>query len=495
MAKFSFKCPQCGEMVDADDSFRGQVAECPYCSKGIVVPRSIMVKPTSSQLPPANGNVAPTSQPIQNHATQTNGFERKLAWEAERRRQKQRHEKTLRLITVVMIIVFLAGGLIWWNKIKMNELALQRARLAAERAEADRKERIAREEKERVTREEKEKQDAAVTAFHSYLAREVMRLKESIEETKIACNSIDIDQKELSEELARIEKENARLVALFKKQGRKRYDKAEHVLLVLKSNVLGRLSEKYCGEDLTAIRTKYESEVNAILKIHHESSKRLRENKEKYYAAVKGIDEEVAKKNNSAHSKILAASNEADANLRNLMKKRARLTKEEDSIRRGLQGPRTRKRLAEIRIQVDELDRMISMAQVIVSGSKAQESHIDATKTESSARKKFDTALEIRQSNDNDVHSDMQHESNIFHLAERYEQMTLDKLRTAMRSNSELQLAKAAESQKKLEYITRSTVNLDLMKPNEIEDLRRKIVFRLSEGITGYESAIQPPND
>ena len=39
---FEFKCPQCGQRVEADESFRGQVAQCPHCGKGIVVPR---VKP------------------------------------------------------------------------------------------------------------------------------------------------------------------------------------------------------------------------------------------------------------------------------------------------------------------------------------------------------------------------------------------------------------------------------------------------------------------
>ena len=39
MAEFKFKCPQCGQTIEADESFRGQTAECPYCGKGIVVPR------------------------------------------------------------------------------------------------------------------------------------------------------------------------------------------------------------------------------------------------------------------------------------------------------------------------------------------------------------------------------------------------------------------------------------------------------------------------
>ena len=42
MAEFTFNCPQCGAPIEADDSIRGQVAECPYCGKGIVVPRSNM---------------------------------------------------------------------------------------------------------------------------------------------------------------------------------------------------------------------------------------------------------------------------------------------------------------------------------------------------------------------------------------------------------------------------------------------------------------------
>ena len=35
-----FKCPQCGQMVEADESARGQVAACPHCGKGIIVPRN-----------------------------------------------------------------------------------------------------------------------------------------------------------------------------------------------------------------------------------------------------------------------------------------------------------------------------------------------------------------------------------------------------------------------------------------------------------------------
>ena len=38
MAEFTFNCPQCGQPVEADESFCGQTVECPRCGKGIVVP-------------------------------------------------------------------------------------------------------------------------------------------------------------------------------------------------------------------------------------------------------------------------------------------------------------------------------------------------------------------------------------------------------------------------------------------------------------------------
>lgn len=51
---FEFKCPQCGKPVTVNESYRGQVAECPHCNKGIVIPRSkeSAAKAQKPQLPP-----------------------------------------------------------------------------------------------------------------------------------------------------------------------------------------------------------------------------------------------------------------------------------------------------------------------------------------------------------------------------------------------------------------------------------------------------------
>lgn len=44
MAEFQFRCPQCGEAIEADETLRGQMAECPYCGKNIAVPNKCLRK-------------------------------------------------------------------------------------------------------------------------------------------------------------------------------------------------------------------------------------------------------------------------------------------------------------------------------------------------------------------------------------------------------------------------------------------------------------------
>ena len=502
MAQFNFKCPQCGESIEADDSLCGQVAECPSCGKGIVVPHNaantsksiVRLRPVARKETPM-----PSSASAPEAARRLSEFERMSEKEAQRRRQEMRQEGMMLLAKVVVLLVLIGGagtfGFMKWRDAKRIEaqrlLEQREAEQAAEREEAERK------------KEEKEKKDAAFTAFQAYLAREEARIKDKIEAAKIACESIDIDCKELSEELERIEKEDARLAALSKKRGEFRYDKAEHVLLILKSQGLGSLYEKYCGEDLTATRAKFENEVNTLLKMHRESTTRLRKNKEKYYAAVKGINEEVEQKNEAALRRARSAKSQTQGQLNKLRERKRQLEKRlSDEQNKRVVGVNTsisgkvretngaknrRQRIASLTAEIESIDRDIATAEALESGNRAQMAHLEATTAETSARRKFDTALEVRQSDDNDVHEDMRHKGDIYLVAGRYEQITLDKLRTAMRISSEFQAAKAAEARKKLDYITHSTANLELMNADEIENVRKRIVAKLAEDIVDKE--------
>lgn len=499
MAQFEFKCPQCGQTIEADDSVRGQVAECPHCGKGIVVPRNAANKASpNKQLRPVTRDLPPASTtPAATMPKRMTEFERMAGREAEHRRQEMRHENMMMLVKVAVVLVLVGGagtfGFMKWRDVKRMEeqrlLAQCEAEQAAEREEAERKERLAK--------EEKEKKNQALTAFHAYLDREEARLKDIIEEAKIACEAIEIDRKELTEELNRIEKEDARLAEISRKRKNKRYDKAEYVLLILKSQELGRLYDKYCREDLTATRAKYEKAVNTILKMRQEETSRLRANREKYFASIKGIDEDVEKKTLQAKKRIDAANNEAVANLRSMEKKRAKLEQEKKNIEKGsisvaIRGKKNReKRIAEIDAELARLDDMINTARAVVSGRDVDYAQQDTDVTLATGQKRYARATEARQEADNEVHSDMQHESNIFQLAGRYEQITLDKLRTAMRVSAEFQAAKAAEARRKLDYITNSTANLELMKTEEIEDMRKKIVAKIAEDVTSDNNSVR----
>ena len=513
MAQFTFKCPQCGADIEADDSFRGQVAECPSCGKGIVIPRNITNKPSPSvRLRPVSRDLPSASQPATATTTpnRVTEFERMAEKEAERRRQEMRHENMMLLVKVAVALVLIGGGGIFgfmkWNEsrlIEAEQLRAQReAEQEAERAEAERKDRIAK--------EEEEKSKNAVKVFHAYLDREESRLKDTIEEAKIAMEAIDLDQKEISEELERVEKEYAKLAEQNKrKHVTEFYEKAEYVMLILKSPELSRLYEKYCGEALAAVRAKYENEVNTILKMHRERTSRLRQNKAKYYASVQGINEEVEQKNAAAVRRAQSARSQTQAQVNKLKEKKRQLEKRlsdeqnkrvvtyntsiSGKIRETSGAKNRRQRIADLSAEIERLNREIATAEALASGNQAQMAHLEATTAETSARRKYDTALEVRQSDDNDVHSDMQHKSDVYHVAGRYEQITLDKLRTAIRISSEFQAAKAAEARKKLDYIARSTANLELMKVEEIESIRKKIVARLAENVVDGDAPEKRP--
>ena len=148
MAEFEFKCPQCDESIEADDSMCGEVAECPSCGKGIVVPRNPPDQQSSSvRLRPVKRDAPPSTEVISMPHRMTE-FERMAEKEAERRREERLHKTMLMFIKVAIALVALGGGFFWWNKTKTEERAAEQV---AEREESERKLRLIEEEKKRKT--------------------------------------------------------------------------------------------------------------------------------------------------------------------------------------------------------------------------------------------------------------------------------------------------------------------------------------------------------
>jgi len=193
MAEFEFKCPQCGQTIEADDSFCGQVAECPHCGKGIVVPKSESKNVQSQKLRPIRHNESPSPNVV---APAMSGlmteFERMAEREAERRRkeeERRRREqragflKSVAMLAAVAVVAYF-GYRKWDNAQKMEQrrlLALQEEeRVAREREEIhlkeERKNQERKEAEERMAREEERERERKEIAERS--AREEERARE-----------------------------------------------------------------------------------------------------------------------------------------------------------------------------------------------------------------------------------------------------------------------------------------------------------------------------
>ena len=116
MANFEFKCPQCGNSVEAEDSWRGQVAECPHCGKNIVIPRATPRRPASG-LRPVNRSAGATPASTGTPGGRLSEYERMAQMESRRRR----HEAMIHTAkNIVQVLV--AGGVLWgaWSIFKKN---------------------------------------------------------------------------------------------------------------------------------------------------------------------------------------------------------------------------------------------------------------------------------------------------------------------------------------------------------------------------------------
>ena len=119
MGQFQFKCPQCGQMVSADESSRGLVFPCPHCEKGIVVPKQPTRKkpilaPISQE--PARSETDRNFRAIQSRMKASIPSEQELFAETTREfteMEKSRHYqliidaiKIVALLIVIGIVVF-----------------------------------------------------------------------------------------------------------------------------------------------------------------------------------------------------------------------------------------------------------------------------------------------------------------------------------------------------------------------------------------------------
>ena len=396
----------------------------------------------------------------------------------------------------IVSLIFIVGGFVaagFWY-ITENDRAdraenyrRQQEQRAKDEARQREQEERQRAEDERIRKERAAalaKEDA-VRLFLNYIDREEVRLKDETEELKVQLEKIDVDQNSMSEELQAIERANALRVASAEKRKEQQRDKIERVLALLRSPTLNRLSRTYRGEDLSALRSKFEGEVQKIKDVDDRYQKRFRDNLKRYEDAVAGADEVVNRKSKTARAKYEAVTKGMDS--QRLPKLKAQLAAVDRAIEKinAKKSPtkwdvRDRERLQQQQIV---LQNQISQYEDIGGLAAADVAHMEATEAETEARRKFDAAGKALTLDNTAALAERDYEQDIYNLAERYEMASLDKIREAIQRCREWRGTQLAQTEKKLAFLRKSSVNVDFLNAQEVEELRKKVAKTISEEI------------
>lgn len=503
--QFEFKCPQCGQMVCADESMSGLVVLCPYCEKGIVVPKKRkkpilaprnLVQRTTDESEASLVAMQQKSEEgietsVKNHGRTES--ENMLATQVQHRKAKKMFELVKNIVLICAVAVI--GCCLWFvfkgsmtviKPVSRNVSLMARSvDYSSQKSES----KVADVDQQEKWKEEENK-DEPVRMFNAYLNREKQRLSKIVEECKIHMEQIDLDQKDLSDAIAEIEKENEQRAENSRKRGIKRFDKAERVSLILKNPVMNAMAEKYTGENLNATYAKYKSEMGTELKRYQEAEAKLRKNRENYYKSVEGADEWLDKRNAKARKMNNAVIRSAEMEIKILERELKPLQKEFEMLLKQTAQMKSHyheKRISELRERINSLEERLRPAKTQLEQALASQAHVDATEGETSVRRKYDRAMSVRTDADNEVHKDSAHEVAVFNLAIQYENATLDMIRGAMKTMYGMQSSRAADAKRKLDYISRSAANIDFLRPDEIEKIRTKVVEELSKGLTAVD--------
>lgn len=326
--------------------------------------------------------------------------------------------------------------------------------------------------------------EKALDSFRAFLSREKDVVEGTLKETTAAFDEILNDQKRLSEALIRLEAENDKRAKAAVTNGWIRFDKAEMVMMILKDKDINDLSIKYLGEDLSALRTECRGKIKAALDMQSATSKMLAENRARYRKQLEGIEEDVDRKTSTAQEITMQANKDLEARLMEVEKARDKKVlqlKRLKAINRKSQWIVNEERA--VQEEVYKLEKEISRVKEVVAVSRGNVAHLAATAAETLARRRGDAALSSRQDDDNAVHSEMAHVRTIFNLATEYENRSLDKISASMRARKDILSTRAADAQRKLDFVLQSSANADLMQPEELENLRKRIASRIGEKV------------
>ena len=230
MAQFQFTCPHCKVDVEADDSYRGMVLECPSCGRGIVVPRDASagrpkLKPVTKQDTHEDINAAAIRRRLAEKEEEEAAEEaRRQAVEAQIRKQRMQSMVVKLVISIVLIGAMAYGVLTWRHHRAEQQRAQEEARqkqeeehaLEVKERDAERQKRDAELQKKQEELKQKRLEDDAKRAEAAKL-REEKREREREE------------RKRLQEEREKERQERIAAAAAQAKERKERFQKFKMV--------------------------------------------------------------------------------------------------------------------------------------------------------------------------------------------------------------------------------------------------------------------------
>ena len=396
----------------------------------------------------------------------------------------------MRVGTIVLFIAILGAAGFWYiteNDRADRKLAYQRQQEQQAKIEAMEKERSERqrEEDERIRKEHAANvaKEDAMRMYLNYIDREEKRLKDEAEEAEINLQKIEIDQSSFEDELQAIERANEARVTSNGKRGESQRDMVERVRAMLKSVVLNRLARTYCGEDLSRMRSAFEGEMQKIKDVDDKYQKRIKGNLKKYDETVKGVDEKVNKRLKSAREKYESVQKQMDPNrLAKLQKELADVERKiERILGKKMQSKWDKRDLAQLQNQQILLQNQISSVTDITGLASGNIMHMEATEAEAEARRTFDRAGKALEMDNTAALMERDYEQDIYNRVREFENASVDKIRLAMNLTRQAREKTLHEKKKRLSLLKENSVNIDMMKAEEIEEKRKEVVKKLLE--------------
>ena len=388
------------------------------------------------------------------------------------------------LLTVVLVV--LGGGLLYYRSEQKARVRERAAKQAEEKAAALAEEKLAqqRAEDERIRKEQKEaaEKEDAVKIFLRFVEKEEYRLTEIAEESKIKMQMIDVDQQSLSDELRSLARRNEGASAASKQRGEKRRDQVEYVKSILRSPVLNRLAETYMGEDFAAMRSEFENKIGTVVKRHDALMSRRAENQSRYESSVGLVDDEVNKKSKAAVEANRRVRDSIKGHQKDLESRVAKLRKDIEKLEtKPSRSQWDERKLENLRKDLESEELRLSHYRDVEGLASVNTLQNEALAEETKARRVHDEALDKRTRADDEALAEYTHEGDVYLLATRYEERSLDAVRAAMKQCQALQMQRMADAQKKLKYLKEASANVDMLPTEEIVSLRKQIVKRLTD--------------